>query len=200
MATVLALHGFTRKPRHLAAFGEACQRRGWNCLRPALAPPWLPTAINWRRHLDQVARRLTDSGRMKGPVVVVGHSAGAAAGSWMTPRLVASGVEVRGLVFVDGNDSPNHLIERAWPKLTHIPIRAVMSPPNPCNRDGQLTRFLEDDRPGSVTVIPGAGHGDIEMQGATVYRRFCRDTSELPQWLAVQAAVLDSVGQLLGQC
>ena len=197
MATVLALHGFTRRPRHLAAFSEACQRRGWNCLRPALAPSWLPMLMNSCRHLDHVTKRVIDSGRIMGPVVVVGHSAGAAAGTWMTTRLVMSGVEVRGLVYVDGNDSPNHLIERAWPELADIPIRAVMAPPGPCNRDGQLTRFLEAQRPGSVAIIPGAGHGDIEMQGATVYRRVCKDTSELPEWLEVQSTVLASIGQLL---
>jgi len=198
--TVVALHGFTREPEHLAAFSEACQRRGWNCLRPALAPRFWPVLMNSRRHLASVADRLIASGHLTGAVVIVGHAAGAASGSWMAPRLVEAGVDIRGLVYVDGNDSPNHLISKSWPAVESLPIRAVMSPPSPCNRDGQLTDFLEAQRPGSVTVIPGAGHGDIEMHGATMYRRVCKDTSDVAEWLAVQSAVLDSVGQLLGQC
>ncbi len=195
--TVVALHGFTRQPRHLAAFSEACQRRGWDCVRPALAPRWFPVLMNDRRHLTRVVERLVRSGRLTGRVVVVGHSAGAAAGSWMTPVLAESGVDVRGLVYVDGNDSPNHLIERAWPRLANVPIRAIAAPPSPCNRQGRLSDFLEQRRPGCVVVVPGSGHGDIEMLGAEVYRRMCGDTSRASQWRAVQGAVLDAVTDVL---
>lgn len=198
MATVIALHGFTRGPRHLAAVSAGCTQRGWNCLRPALAPRWLPLLMNDRRHLDRVANRLIDSDRLRGQVVIVGHSAGAAAGSWIAPVLISAGVQVRGLVFVDGNDSPNHLIERSWRLLADIPIRAVMAPPSPCNRGGHLTRFLEEERPGCVKVIPSAGHGDIEMNGAGVYRRACSDESGPREWQLVHQAVMDSVKSLLG--
>lgn len=197
MATVVALHGFTRAPRHLASFSEACQRRGWDCVRPAVAPRLLPVLMNSRGHLDQLADRLIESGRLVGPVVIIGHSAGAAAGTWMAPRLVDGGVDVRGLVYVDGNDSPNHLIQKAWPAVEYLSIHAVMAPPSPCNRDGQLTKWLESRRPGSVEVIPGAGHGDIEMLGAAVYRRACKDTSGPQEWRTVQLAVLNAVGELL---
>lgn len=197
MATVVALHGFTRAPRHLAAFSGACQRKGWNCLRPALAPPWMPILMNSRRNLDRVVDRMVDSGRLSGGVVIVGHSAGAAAGSWMAPRLIAAGVDVRGLVFVDGNDSPNHLIERSWPLLTDVPVRAVLAPPSPCNRHGRLAQFLELHRPDSVKVIEGAGHGDIEMLGAAVYRRVCGDAPGPVQWRLVMDAVLEDVQRTL---
>ena len=197
VVTVVALHGFTRTPRHLAAFSEACQRRGWNCLRPALAPRFWPVLMNSRRHLDAVADRLIDSGHLAGDVVMVGHSTGAAAASWITPRLLTGGVDVRGLIYVDGNDTPNHLIEKAWPKLESVPIQAIMAPPNPCNRDGRLVPFLERERPGSVQVIDGAGHGDIEMLGTGAGRRVCKDTSGVSEWRAVQSAVLESVGQFV---
>jgi len=111
---------------------------------------------------------------------------------------VASGVEVRGLVYVDGNDSPNHLIERAWPGLADIPIRAVMAPPSPCNRQGQLADWLRSRRPGSVEAIAGAGHGDIEMLGAGVYRWACGDIDDPQRWRSVQGAVLDAVARILG--
>lgn len=196
MPTVLAIHGFTRGPQHLAAFSEACQRQGWACIRPAVAPRLLPVLMNSRRHLDQVARRLMDSGHLAGRVVLVGHSAGAAAASWMAPRFVAAGVDVRGLVYVDGNDSPNHLITRAWNDLASLPIRAVMAPPNPCNRHGKLASFLDAQRPGSIEVIPGAGHGDIEKSGSAIYRRACGDSSGPGQWKAVQEAVLSAACDL----
>ena len=166
-------------------------------MRPTVAPRWLPILMNDRRHLDRLARSLIASDRLAGPVVIVGHSAGAASGTWIAPRLIDAGIEVRGLVYVDGNDSPNHLIERAWKDVTRVPIRAVMAPPNPCNRQGRLTSFLRARRPGSVLVVPGAGHGDIEMTGAAVYRRACADRSGPTQWAAVQDAVLACIGELL---
>jgi len=196
MTTVVALHGFTRSPRHLAAFAQACQASEWNCLCPALAPRWFPVLMNDRRHLTSVAKRLATSGRLMGPVVIVGHSAGAAAGSWIAPKLIDAGVEVRGLVYVDGNDSPNHLIERAWPMLESVPVRAVMAPPSPCNRDGRLAAWLAERRPGCVQVIDGAGHGDFEMASHAVYRRACGDSSGPEQWRAVQFAVLHLVFEL----
>ena len=131
-----------------------------------------------------------------GPVVVVGHSAGAAAGSWMAPLLINGGVDLRGLVFVDGNDSPNHLIEKAWPEIRGRGIRAVMTPPSPCNRQGRLTDFLRERGCTDIVVIPGAGHGDLEMSGAAVYRRLCGDVSSGITWRAVQQATLDAINAL----
>lgn len=196
MATVLALHAFTRGPQHLSAFANACGGEGWTCIRPAVAPRWLPILTNSRRHIAQVASRLMASGRLAGPVVIVGHSAGAAAGAWMAPLLRSAGVEVAGLVFVDGNDSPNHLIERSWSQLTDLPIRAVMAPANPCNRHGRLTAFLDERRPGSTVIVPGSGHGDLEMLGARVYRRACGDRSGPAQWQEVQREVIDAIRSL----
>ena len=197
MGTVVALHGFTRSPSHLVAFSEACQRRGWSCVRPQLAPRWLPILMNDRRHLSAVARRIADSGLLDGPVVIVGHSAGAASATWIAPQLIDAGIDLRGLVYVDGNDSPNRLIERSWSRIESLPVRAIRAPPSPCNRHGRLAAFLEDKRPGSAVEIAGSGHGDIEMTGASVYRRVCQDTSGVPEWRAVQTAVLDAVGSLL---
>lgn len=197
MATVLALHGFTRGPRHLTAFGEACQQQGWACVRPSLAPRWFPILMNDRRHLMRIAGRLAASGRLTGSVVIVGHSAGAATGTWITPILVRSGIDVAGLIYVDGNDSPNHLIERAWPDVANVPVRAVMAPPSPCNRQGRLSDFLEQRRPGNVTVVADAGHGDLEMTGAAIYRRTCGDRSGPAQWQAVLTAVLAAIGDVL---
>jgi len=194
--TVLALHGFSRRPQHLTSFSEACRRRGWACVRPSLAPRWMPVLMNNRRHLDQVADRLVSSGRLTGPIVIVGHSAGAAAGSWMAPVMIGQGVDVRGLVYVDGNDSPNHLIEQAWPDLDELAIRGVMAPPSPCNRQGRLSRYLQERRPGSVVVVPRAGHGDLEGRSSSVYRWACGDAGDPGTWHAVQLATLDAIEDL----
>lgn len=152
--------------------------------------------MNSRRHLDGVGARLAP--RLAGhPVVVVGHSAGAAAGAWLGTRWVDQGVDVRGIVMVDGNDSPNGLIESSWPSLDGVAVRGVLAPPSPCNREGRLERFLEERRPGCTVVIPGSGHGDIEQVESAVYRWACRDTSTADVRRTVLTAVLDTVDDLL---
>jgi pimeloyl-ACP methyl ester carboxylesterase len=193
---IVLLHGFTRGPEHLAALAAACTQRGWSCVRPPLAPVWAPVLMNSRRHLDRVGARLAP--RLTGrPVVVVGHSAGAAAGSWLATRWVGQGVDVRGIVMVDGNDSPNGLIQASWPSLDGIGVRGVLAPPSPCNREGRLERFLEERRPGCTVVIPGSGHGDIEQVASAVYRWACRDASTDDVRRTVLVAALDAVDDLL---
>jgi pimeloyl-ACP methyl ester carboxylesterase len=196
MPAVLALHGFTRGPQHLVAFSEACERRGLRCIRPSLAPRWFPIMISNRRHLTSLARRLVVSGQISEDTVIVGHSAGAAAGAWLAPILRNAGVHVAGVVFVEGNDSPNHLIQLSWQSLRDLPVRAVMAPPNPCNKEGELAVFLNQHRPGSVLIVPGSGHGDIEMSGAGIYRRICHDASGPNEWRTVQQTVLSVVGEM----
>lgn len=192
---VIALHGFTRGPQHLAALAHACEQQGWSCLRPQVAPRWLAIRMNSRRHLDRLAAELARvcAGQ---PVVITGHSAGTAAGSWIAMRMLESGIDVRGLVFIDGNDSPNHLMERAWPSLGSVPIRAVLAPPSPCNRHGRLQAFLDERRPGTYVVIPASGHGDIEISDSVVYRRACGDDSSAQTKAAVLDAVIDAIGSL----
>jgi pimeloyl-ACP methyl ester carboxylesterase len=130
-------------------------------------------------------------------VVVVGHSAGAAAGARLAARWVGHGVDVRGIVMVDGNDSPNGLIWASWPSLDGIGVRGVLAPPSPCNREGRLQRFLDERRPGCAVVIPGSGHGDIEQVDSAVYRWACGDASTVETRHAVLTAALDAVDHLL---
>jgi pimeloyl-ACP methyl ester carboxylesterase len=192
---VIALHGFTRGPQHLAALSHACGQQGWSCIRPQVAPRWLSVLMNSRRHLDGLA---ADLARVcaRQPLVIAGHSAGAAAGSWIAMRMLEAGSDVRGLVFIDGNDSPNHLMEKAWPSLDSVQIRAVLAPPSPCNRHGRLQAFLDQRRPGTYVVIPGSGHGDIEITDSVVYRRACGDDSTAATKATVLTAVIDAIGSL----
>ncbi|MDD2857630.1 MAG: hypothetical protein PHU75_03055 [Candidatus Nanopelagicales bacterium] len=195
-AVVVAIHGFTRGPQHLEILARACNDQGWRCVRPAAAPTWAPVVMHSRAHLVRIADRLAP--QLRGhEVVVVGHSAGAAAGAWISAALLDAGVEVRGIVMVDGNDSPNHLIEQSLPQLASVPIRAVLAPPSPCNRQGRLQALLDEQRPGSTTVIPGSGHGDIEMEPSAVYRHACGDDSTLETRHQVLATVVSEIDALL---
>ncbi len=177
VATVVGLHAFTRSPAHLSRLAEACRSAGLGWVAPSLAPRWLPTRYMNRRRLERLSARL--AGALPGqPLVVVGHSAGAAAGCYLATALLRRGVQVCGVVLVDGVDSPNHLIERSLPGLEQVPIAAVLAPPSRCNRDGALARLLAGRPRIRVTLVEGAGHGDIEGAGIAAYRRWCGDTSD----------------------
>ena len=189
--TVVALHGFTRGPQHLERLAQAVNAAGLSCVRPALAPRWLPVLYMSRTHLAGIARRLVDRGVTS--AVIVGHSAGAAAGCYLAVGLRQEGVDVRGVVLVDGVDSPNHLIETSLPALDDVPMAAVLAPPSPCNRNGALGRLLAGAPHVAVTRVDGAGHGDIEGAGQAVYRRACGDRSDSGVADEVLASVLSHV-------
>lgn len=173
----MLLHGFSRAPRHLRVLSERLNGRGVATVRPALSA-WI-----WRRsnnnaaYLGQVAERLA-RGLPDGPVVVAGHSAGAAAGAWMAAELAARGVDVRRLVLVDGVENPTHLIARAWPRLAEVDVVAVLASPSPCNRHGQLGQWLRaQPRDVRILDIADSGHGAIEGFASAVYARACDDRS-----------------------
>ena len=193
--TALLLHGFTRSPEDLADLSAGCLALGARTLRPGLGALWWPTSTNnagfLTRVADDVAGRVAD-----GPVVVVGHSAGASAGAWVAARLRQRGVEVTTLVLVDGVESPTHLIERAWPGLSGVRVLAACAPPSRCNRGGALARWLAGRvAPDHVVVVPDAGHGDIEGPSRAVYRWACGDDPRRPAGTAVLDIVLGWVGE-----
>jgi len=110
------------------------------------------------------------------PVVVVGHSAGAAAGCFLALTL-RSECDVRGLVMVDGVDSPNWLIRRYLPNLQSMRVSAVFADASPCNRNGKLEREIVGLPWVHSVHVPGAGHGDFEGHGLAIYIRVCGDRS-----------------------
>ena len=174
---LIALPGFTRGPANLERLAHASNAAGLDCVRPTLAPRWLPALYMSRTHLRRMAARLSTAAGGR-PVVVSGHSAGAAAGCFLAVELRALGTDVRGAVLIDGVDSPTHLIARYLPELAGRRVAAVLAPASPCNRQGALGRYLESLPWVRVETVPGAGHGDIEGAGIGVYRRACRDTSD----------------------
>ncbi len=193
VGTVVLLHGFTRSPRHLDDLSSRCVSMRARTLRPALGSLWWPTSTNNAAHLDRVSEALQQR-LMPGPVVVVGHSAGAAAGAWLAAGLRSAGAPVTRLVMVDGVESPSGLIRRAWPRLRGVPVHAVCAPPSRCNRQGALAAWLRD-QVGDVEVetIEGSGHGDVEGPSQAIYRWACGDDGEQPSRQLVLAAVMAQV-------
>ena len=200
IGTVVLLHGFTRSPRHLELLSAGCVEAGARTLRPALGSLWWPTSTNNAAHLDDVRDAVREQ-LAPGPVVVVGHSAGAAAGAWLATGLRYAGAPVTRLVMVDGVESPSGLIRRAWPRLPGIAVRAICAPPSRCNRQGALADWLSGREGGvdvEVDVIEGSGHGDIEGPSQRIYRWACGDAEGQPARDRVMASVLAQVVAGLG--
>ncbi|MFM7147258.1 MAG: thioesterase domain-containing protein [Actinomycetales bacterium] len=194
---VIALPGFTRAPRHLARLAAACEGAGWECIRPMLAPRWLPVLYLLPSRLHRLAMRLAPRCADR-PVVVAGHSAGGAAGTRLASELRTAGVQVAGLVLIDAVDSPNHLIARSLPSLAEVRVAAVLAPPSPCNRQAALERSLAHMPAVRTEVVPGAGHGDIEGAGIGVYRRACKDSSDAAAAERFLVRVIAAIAWVLG--
>lgn len=196
----MLLHGFTRSPRHLDVLSAACVAEGARTLRPALGSLWWPTSTNNAAYLDRVGDAIREQ-LAPGPVVVVGHSAGAAAGAWLAAVLRTGGVPVTRLVMVDGVESPSGLIRRAWPRLPGVGVSAICAPPSRCNRHGALAAWLacqDDVTDLQIDVIARSGHGDIEGPSQAIYRWACGDAGEQPARERVLSAVMAQVGFGLG--
>lgn len=195
VGSALLLHGFTRSPHDLDRVSEDCRDLGARTVRPALGSVWWPSSTNNSRHLDRVCDEV-EAVLADGPVVAVGHSAGAAAGAWLAAGLRDRGRVVSTLVMIDGVESPTRLIRRSWPLLAEVRIRAACAPPSRCNRHGALARWLaEQGRPVDLVVLPGLGHGDIEGPTRAVYRHACGDDPRQPSADALRRLVIGWVAE-----
>lgn len=203
---VVALHGFTRSPRHLEHLAQACTRSRLSCLRPALAPALDPMRIARPGALAREAQGLASQiraqplpdGRL---VVILGHSAGAAAACWIARQWLLDGIDpgLAGLVLVDGVDGITHLIERSLVDLQAVPLVALTADPGPCNRHGALERLLGQRRPQAVVPMPGSCHGDIEGVERAIYRLACADSSDdAGRSRVIDAAVSVARGMISG--
>lgn len=180
VGTVIAVHAFARSPEALARVAREGVGLRARVVRPGLSSMWWPTSTNNARHLDDVTDRLRDA-LAPGPVVILGHSAGAAAGAWIAGRLVGLDAHVTVLILVDGVESPARLIRRAWPALSDVSVRAVCAPPSRCNARGALAAWLSRQAGDVETVVvPGSGHGDLEGATSAVYRWGCGDDPGQP--------------------
>ncbi len=180
IGSVVLVHAFTRSPEALDSLAAECVARGARVLRPHLGSLWWPTSTNNAAYLATVTDALYAE-LAPGPLVVAGHSAGAAAGAWIAGLLARKGVDVRTVILIDGVESPTRLIRRAWPSLAGTSVRAVCAPPSRCNRNGALSAWLAEQT-GDVesVLVPGAGHGDIEGPTRAAYRWACGDDPSQP--------------------
>lgn len=194
---VVVLPGFTRQASDLGLFVQDVQTAGFPCTAISLAPKYFPIMYMNRRHLRSIAARIA-SGCAEHQIVLVGHSAGAAAATYVATVLRDCGVQVKGLVYADGVDSPNRLITKYLGNLEDVRVSAVLAPPSSCNRQGSLEHLLMSHPRVEVNVIEGAGHGDIEGAGIQVYRRFCADTSSEDIAQAFRQALVGQIEQSIG--
>jgi pimeloyl-ACP methyl ester carboxylesterase len=183
-------HGFTRQGTHLAPLATALATVGIGSIRPDLGSFNWFRSVNNATYLDRVAQRI--SATLTGPAVLIGHSAGGAAAAHVASRLD----DVAGIVFVDANESPTHLIERAWPDISHLPTFAICAPPSRCNRDGAFARWAQLHGVDGC-VVDGMGHGDIEGARHGIYRIVCGDASSAETRALVQALVVASTQRFL---
>lgn len=103
---------------------------------------------------------------------------------------------VQGIVFVDANESPTHLMKRAWPKLSTVPMVAICAPASRCNRHGAFARWARaHDVAGCV--VEAMGHGDIEGNERAMYRIVCGDVSTGSTRTLVQELVIASTRRFL---
>lgn len=171
MYVVVLFAGFTRPASALDALATELQRAGFVTEQPVLCRRWWPLDYMSKRRQQSVAHSL----RARFPsatFLLVGHSAGAAAACGVAEFL---GPAVRGLVFIDGVDSPRRGIER-YLSGSHAPIVALCGAAGSCNRHGALCDHLAGMTGIAVVPNPWMPHGAIEPPGTVVYERACRCT------------------------
>lgn len=193
---VIVLPGFSRRARDVGVFVEECSGYGWDVQALTLAPPVLAPLYMSTRRLRRIARTVAEQCADK-PIVLVGHSAGAAAGCFLARELAIGGSDVQGIVMADGVDSPNHLIAHTLPDLEDLRVSAVLAPPSRCNRQGGLARLLSTFPWVRVSLVDGAGHGNFEGVDAAIYRRVCRDRSTADVALGFRQRVREDIGWVL---
>jgi pimeloyl-ACP methyl ester carboxylesterase len=195
----LLVHGFTRSPERLQSLTDRLVAEGLTVIRPRLGALSPRTAMSRASALASIVdgiRRIGLDPALRW--VVIGHSAGAAAGTWMAAELIGTGVDMRGLVYADGVESPTRLIAGAWSQVAHLPVFDVCAEPSRCNRQGGLADWLRPRREGVFGVlVPGGGHGDVEGRQLAIYRWACGDRSpESTRETVLDVLVASALGML----
>jgi alpha-beta hydrolase superfamily lysophospholipase len=128
-------------------------------------------------HGDGFAALELDPARgIPGRLVMVGHSAGADAVSWVAGQLALAGHPPAVLVLLDPVPSPHGDNLAAGARLAQgVPVRIVSAAPGRCNRHGLGTRLVLAARPDALGVELLTGcHGDAEgVSSDLVARLLC---------------------------
>lgn len=153
-------HGFARGPRHLAGLAGALRAVGLEVTCPALASLRPRRSLHDRDHLISLGRALRRAGT--GPLVGIGHSAGAAA------VFAAAGV-LDAVVCLDPVDTVGGVMAGTQAEVLDlgVPVIVVALRPSRCNRHGQtvrtLTELIDSGRlHGWTRRYPDLGHADPE--------------------------------------
>jgi hypothetical protein len=195
---VIVFPGFTRTSSHLTLFIRELEQRHFEAVAITIASRLLPFMYMSKPHLRRVSVEIARkySGR---EIVLIGHSAGAASATYIAHELQLMGIEITGLIFADGVDSPNHLISTYLPGLGKTEIAAILAPPSPCNRNGLLAKNLYSYPDIDMQIIPDAGHGDIEGAGISIYRKICKDQSSKTIAWNFREAIIRALEKISGQ-
>ncbi len=177
-------HGFSRSARHVTGVAELLSAQGYVTVAPDIATlrPWRSMHdVTWLTSVATTIARAVEVGLLDdrgiptaGPMIGVGHSAGAAmvAHAAMVLGSIHRGAEsasvtgtaptdVAGLALLDPVDSVGRLFTRALPSLDAVPIDSLTCRPSRCNRQGILGEELA--RSGRTVVAhPHLNHGDPE--------------------------------------
>lgn len=185
-------HGFTRTPRALDGLAGCLADRGISSVRPWLRSLRRADGFNDPGHLAELGREISAAAAGRA-LIGIGHSAGAAA----VVHMAAESGRFRGLLLIDGVDSPWRPMSRGLSALADVPILVVAGEPSPCNRHGEAIGLLAARRPGALGVrITGGGHGDIERvrvgrRARAVYRLACQDRSGPDEVRLLELLVVD---------
>lgn len=176
MLVVALFAGFTRPHTALNSLAISLRDAGFATEQPEICRRWWPLDYLSEHRQRMVAMRLR-TGHPRAVFILVGHSAGAAAACGVARFL---GSAVRGIVSVDGVDSPTRSIRSTLSNLS-APFVALCGASSSCNRHGALCRELSG-RPGvQVLDCSWMPHGAVEPPGTVLYERVCGGQVTLAQ-------------------
>jgi len=161
---ILLLHGFGRGPAALDRLAYALARDGFWVMRPHLRSRPGKRGISDLEVMSALGFAVAAWRPTAGPLVVVGHSAGGAVAMRAAAQLVEGGATVHGVVLLDSNGNIERIMEPALTTLTRagVPVRTVAAAPGPCNRQGQIVRWLAEQDLGFAGVLTSGTHCDAE--------------------------------------
>jgi len=195
---VIVFPGFSRTASNLTLFTRELDQSHFETVAISLAPRLIPFMYMSKPHLRRVSADIAREYSNR-KIVLIGHSAGAASATYIAYQLRLVGIDIMGLIFADGVDSPNHLISKYLPALGNTEIAAILAPPSPCNRNGLLAHTLHSFPGIDIQIIPGAGHGDIEGAGVRIYQKFCKDQSTQAIAMDFREAIIHTLEKISGR-
>lgn len=186
-ATLLVRPGFTRRCEHLAGTLRALARDTlWQvqCLQPEPGDG---------AGLADLAHHLA---AQRQPLLLAGHSAGAAWAAALAAEAVRAGAPVAGLLMLDPVPAAGFDAALATLVAHAVPLRAWVAPRQACNAQGAARALLAARGATPVEAPPGATHADAEGEDTDALAAWaCGPPQSAPvqalrRWLTATAAAL----------